>query len=189
MDKKQNQISFQTNSGEKKYIHNFSIDGCPLFSERLEEHLVAVRRGESPSTGRFWGFCFTPTGPTSEVCTHCQNNFRSERKTVEVVPLVITEILREQRKIEARFVNGFAYLGVLLAVLGGLAGVLGIPYLRDHLIPATIVYALILLVGVRIFAGVLGGYFGDNIGYNRARKKTVHSWEDLKTTMRENSHR
>ena len=189
MDKKQNQISFQTNSGEKKYIHNFSIDGCPLFSERLEEHLVAVSRGESPSTGRFCGFCFTPTGPTSEVCTHCQNNFRSERKTVEVVPLVITEILREQRKIEARFVNGFAYLGVLLAVLGGLAVVLGIPYLRDHLIPATIVYALILLVGVRIFAGVLGGYFGDNIGYNRARKKTVHSWEELKTTMRENSQR
>ena len=38
------------------------------------------------------------------------------------------------------------FLGVLIAVIGGLCVVLGIPYLRDHLLPATIVYALILLV-------------------------------------------
>ncbi|MBG93234.1 MAG: hypothetical protein CL792_04565 [Chloroflexi bacterium] len=183
MDKKQSYNALQSNSFERKYLNSFSNDGCPLFSERLEEHLVAVSRGESPATGRFCGFCFTPTGPDTKVCSHCQNNFLSDKKTVEIVPSLVTEILREQRKIEARFVNGFAYLGVLLAVLGGLAVVLGIPYLRDHLIPATIVYALILLVGVRILAGILGGYFGDNIGYNRARKKTVQSWEELKVTI------
>jgi len=183
MDKKENQFSFQVNSVEKIFLHNFSIDGCPLFSERLEEHLVAVSRGESPAVGRFCGFCFTPTGPNTEICGHCQNNFLLDKKTVEIVPLAVTEILREQRKIESRFVNGFAYFGVLLAVLGGLVVVLGIPYLRDHLIPATIVYALILLVGVRILAGVLGGYFGDNIGYNRARKRTIQSWEELKTAV------
>ena len=32
-------------------------DGCPLFSERLEEHLVAVQKGREPNRGVFCGHC------------------------------------------------------------------------------------------------------------------------------------
>ena len=42
---------------------------------------------------------------------------------------------------------------------------LGIPYLRGNLIAATIAYVIILLVGGRVLAGVLGGYYGDRIGF------------------------
>ena len=77
-------------------------------------------------------------------------------------------MLRAQRKTESRIVNGFAYSGLIIAVLAGLALVLGIPYLRGNLIAATIAYVIILLVGGRVLAGVLGGYYGDRIGFERA---------------------
>ena len=86
-------------------------------------------------------------------------------------------MLRRQRKTESTIVNSFAFLGVLIAVVAGLGVVLGIPYLRDNLLPATIAYAVILLIGVRGLAGFLGGYYGDRIGYERARKHTIASWK------------
>lgn len=86
-------------------------------------------------------------------------------------------MLRNQRKTESRIVNGFAYLGLIIAIFGGLALVLGIPYFRNNLISATIAYALILLIGGRILAGVIGGYYGDRIGYSRARQKLREDWE------------
>ena len=74
--------------------------------------------------------------------------------------------------------NGFAYLGVLTAVLGGLAVVLGIPALRHSLLAAAIVYAALLLVGSRVLAGLLGGYYGDRIGYARGRRALRESWAE-----------
>lgn len=155
---------------------------CPLFSQRLEEHLIAVTRGEAPSRGRFCGNCYHPLGPAMERCPHCANHPEEGRAPVTIVPEEITEILRQQRKTESTIVNSFAFLGVLIAVVGGLGVVLGIPYLRDHLLPATIVYAFILLIGVRGLAGFLGGYYGDRIGYERARRNTVASWKAFEAT-------
>ncbi len=152
---------------------------CPLFSQRLEEHLIAVSRGEAPAKGRFCGNCYHPVARETDRCPHCNNHFVEDRATVDVVPDEITEILRRQRKTESTIVNSFAFLGVLIAVIGGLGVVLGIPYLRDNLLPATIVYAVILLIGVRGLAGFLGGYYGDRIGYERARRATVASWKDF----------
>lgn len=158
---------------------DYEADGCPLFSLRLEEHLVAVSRGETPARGRFCGNCYTPLGPDVALCPHCRNDPERERRPVDVVPDEVTEILRRQRSTESRWVTGFAYLGVVIAVVGGLGIVLGIPYLRDHLLPATIVYSIILLIGVRGLAGTLGGYFGDRIGYERARAATVAAWQSF----------
>ncbi|MQC82872.1 MAG: hypothetical protein DWG75_01285 [Chloroflexi bacterium] len=155
---------------------------CPIFSERLEEHLIAVSRGEAPSRGRFCGNCYHPLGRDIERCSHCNNHTVEGRPTVDLVPDEITEILRRQRKTESTIVTSFAFLGVLIAVVGGLGVVLGIPYLRDHLLPATIVYAIILLIGVRGLAGFLGGYYGDRIGYERARAKTIASWREFEAT-------
>jgi hypothetical protein len=96
---------------------------------------------------------------------------------VDAVPREIAEALIKQRKIEAKWVNGFAYLGLLIAMVGGIALVLAVPFFKDRLIYATIAYGLLLLVGGRVLAGVLGGYYGDRIGFERARRETVATWE------------
>ncbi len=165
-------------SEERRFRPPVSAD-CPLFSASLEEHLIAVSRGEAPSRGRFCGNCYHPVSRDTHCCPHCMNNMNSMHAAVEIVPGDIVDILRRQRKTESTIVNSFAFLGVLIAVIGGLGVVLGIPYLRDHLLPATIVYALILLVGVRGLAGFFGGYYGDRIGYERARRATVASWKEF----------
>ncbi|MSQ36011.1 MAG: zinc ribbon domain-containing protein [Dehalococcoidia bacterium] len=150
-------------------------DGCPLFSERLEEHIVAYTRGELPNRGRFCGHCYTPLGPDSVACPHCATAVGA-RAPVEQIPEPVVAMLRAQRGTERTIVNSFAYLGLIIAIVGGLAVVLGVPYLRAHLLPATIVYALILLVGGRVLAGVVGGYYGDRLGYERARQRLLAQW-------------
>ena len=153
-------------------------DGCPLFSERLEEHLVAVTRGEAPNAGRFCGHCYHPLGEDTARCPHCREDAAGGgRAPVAAVPDEVLEMLREQRRTESRIVNAFAYLGLTAAVLGGLALVLGVPYLRANLIAATAAYAAVLLVGGRVLAGVVGGYWGDRVAYARARRRLLERWE------------
>ncbi len=154
-------------------------DGCPLFSEALEEHLVAVSRGEAPNRGQFCGNCYTPIGRETLACPHCHEDTRTGRRPVNSVPDEVMDALRLQRKIEARWVNGLAYLGLLIAVLGGLALVLAVPFFRERLIYATAVYAVILLIGGRGLAAILGGYYGDRIGFERARARTRATWAAL----------
>lgn len=166
---------------EQRFRPPVSAD-CPLFSASLEEHLIAVSHGEAPSRGRFCGNCYNPVSRDIERCSHCMNHFEDGRPTVDIVPEEVTEILRRQRKTESTIVTSFAFLGVLIAVIGGLGVVLGIPYLRDNLLPQAIAYGLILLIGVRGLAGFLGGYYGDRIGYERARKNTVLSWKEFEST-------
>ena len=159
--------------GEQRYRPN---DRCPLFSDRLEEHIVAVTRGEAPNAGRFCGHCYTPLSEATSTCPHCATA-TSERAPVERVPEEIIEMLREQRRTESRIVNGFAYLGLTLAVVGGLALVLGVPFLRANLIWATLVYAVVLIIGGRALAGILGGYYGDRIAFDRARGRLLERWD------------
>lgn len=153
-------------------------DGCPLFSPTLEEHLVALTRGEVPARGRFCGHCYTPIARDSARCPHCGNDNKGGRRPVNAVPDEVTLILRAQRRTESTWVNGLAYLGLLIAVIGGIALVLAIPFFRANLIWATVLYALILLVGGRMLAGFLGGYFGDRWGYERARARTRAAWAE-----------
>ena len=150
-------------------------DDCPLFSERLEELLVAVTRGESPNAGRFCGHCYHPLGERTRVCPHCATG-ADQREPVASVPERVIEMLRAQRQTESRIVNAFAYAGLILAVLGGLGLVLGVPFLRENLIWATVVYVVVLLIGGRGLAGVLGGYYGDRIGFERARRALRERW-------------
>ena len=150
-------------------------DDCPLFSERLEEHIVGITRGELPNRGRFCGNCYTPMSPDTARCPHC-GMLTDARSPVETVPDEVILMLRRQRKTESTWVTSFAYLGLIIAVFAGLAVVLGIPYLRERLLAATIVYGIILLVGGRMLAGTLGGHFGDRIGYERARNALRAEW-------------
>lgn len=150
-------------------------DECPLFSERLEAHLVQYTRGEVPNAGRFCGNCYTPMSRRAARCGHCGTEI-TDRAAVASVPEEIVTMLRQQRKTESWIVNAFAFTGLTIAIVGGLAIVLGIPPLRENLIAATFVYAVILLVGGRALAGIVGGYYGDRVGYTRARTALRESW-------------
>ena len=153
-------------------------DDCPIFSPSLEDHIVAVSRGQSPNVGRFCGHCYTPISRETERCPHCGEDTRTGRAPVDAVPGRLLDILRRQRGIESRWVNGFAYLGVLIAVVSGLAIVLGIPLFRNSLIWATVFYGTYLLVGSRVLPALLGGYFGDRMGFERARAETRLAWAE-----------
>jgi hypothetical protein len=150
-------------------------DDCPLFSERLEEHIVGITRGELPNHGRFCGYCYTPMSQETARCPHCDTS-TAERAPVDTIPEPVVMMLRRQRKTESAWVNGFAYVGLVLSAVLGLAVVLGIPYLRANLLPATIVYGLLLVAGSRMLAGFFGGYWGDRIGYERGRAELRASW-------------
>ncbi len=153
-------------------------DECPLFSERLEEHIVLFTRGELPNRGRFCGNCYTPMSTDTARCPHCGTLTDGPVPPVDRIPDEVIGWLREQRKTESRIVNSFAYAGFVIVIIVGLAIVLGIPYLRAHLLPATIVYGLFLLFGGRSLAGVLGGYYGDRIAYERARNRLRRHWAE-----------
>ena len=84
--------------------------------QRLEAHLVAVSRGEAPERGTFCGNCFTPISRETTTCPHCSQS-NSARRPVDIVPAPIVAALRVQRATEGRWVNGFAYIGVLLAMV------------------------------------------------------------------------
>ena len=157
-------------------------DGCPLFSQSLEDHIVAVTRGASPNAGRFCGHCYTPISRDSARCPHCAETCdahgRTGRAPVGAVPEALIDALRRQRSIEAKWVNGFAYLGLLIAVISGLAIVLGVPFFRNSLLWAFLFYAPYLLLFSRAFAAILGGYYGDRIGYAKARIETRAAWAE-----------
>lgn len=155
-------------------------DGCPLFSQPLEDHLVAVSKGGAPNSGRFCGHCYTPIARDTALCPHCAEVVddigATGRASVSAVPAPITEILRVQRAIESKWVNGFAYLGIVIAATTGIAIVLSVPFFRDSLIWGTVFYAIYLLIGSRVLPALLGGYFGDRIGFEKARAKTRAAW-------------
>jgi len=153
-------------------------DGCPLFSDRLEEHLVAAMKGEVPNRGSFCGNCYTPIAAGTRACPHCGEPTDGPLRPVDRVPSEVAGMFSAVRKTERWIVNGFAYIGLTLAVVIGLAVVLSIPYLRAHLLPATIVYAIILIIGGRSLAGVLGGYYGDRLAFERARKRLREDWAE-----------
>lgn len=152
-------------------------DRCPLFSERLEAHIVAVTKGEQPNRGRFCGHCYTPLGRAADRCPHCATAV-AERPPVGRVPPEVGEMLTEQRRTERWIVNGMAFAGLTIAIVVGLVVVLAIPALRDSLIWATVVYALILLFGGRTLAGVMGGYYGDRWAYARGRGRLLERWDE-----------
>lgn len=157
-------------------------DGCPIFSPALEDHIVAVTRGAAPNAGRFCGHCYTPISRDTVRCPQCGEvadpTGRTGRTPVSAVPETLIETLRRQRAIESKWVNGFAYLGVLIAVVSGLAIVLGVPFFRNSLLWATLFYAPYLLISSRVLPGLLGGYYGDRLGFEKARAQTRQAWAE-----------
>ncbi len=147
----------------------------PVFSPRLDEIMAAMIKGAIPNVGRFCGYCYTPVSKRTEACAHCGRS-TADYAPEPKIPSGFFDLYRRMRKRESLIVNSFAFagLGIGLILFTFMVGLAVYRYEQNLwlLAGATAVF----IVGGRIFAGLLGGWIGDNVGYNYAHKKLVAEW-------------
>lgn len=146
----------------------------PVFSERLTNVLDAIFKGEAPNVGRFCGHCYTPLAPERTRCPHCGRAV-DDRAPVEQVPREVLAMFKQLRRRESLVVNSFAYLGLLL----GVAIFIGVFYVLFYTGASVWWYVfdiVLLFVGARGLAGLLGGFVGDELGFRYARRKLSEDW-------------
>ncbi len=156
---------------------NASAPELPVFSPRLDEILGLMIKGEIPNVGRFCGYCYSPLAKGEERCNHC-GRARDEYPPVAKIPPEFVALYKAMRKRESLIVNSFAFAGlgiglVLFIVLVALA-----VYRYDAAWTMLALATAVFIVGGRVFAGVLGGWIGDNVGYEYARKKLAIEWAE-----------
>jgi hypothetical protein len=159
-------------------------DDLPVFSPRLDEVMAAMVKGEAPNAGRFCGYCYTPMSKTAESCRHCGRP-AAGTPPVAHLPGEFIAMYRRMRKRESLVVNSFAFAGLALGVLVFTVIVALAVYVYDQSLLVLAVAVVVLLVGGRVFAGLLGGWIGDNVGYSYARRKLALEWEEYDRTRRE----
>jgi hypothetical protein len=152
-------------------------DDIPVFSPRLDEVLGMMINGEAPNLGRFCGHCFTPMTKAATQCPYCARA-TSEIAPLPKVPPDIIALYRRWRKRESLVVNSFAFAGLFLGVVIFTILVAVAVYLMDASLWMLGFATIVLLIGGRVFAGLLGGWIGDDIGYRYARRKLVEEWAE-----------
>ena len=157
----------------------------PIFSDRLNEVLTLVFKGEAPNAGRFCGYCFTPISSERTHCPHCERAM-ADYKPVDSVPDSILKMFKQLRRRESLVVNGFAYVGLF----SGVALFIGIFYVLFSTGANVWWYVfdiVLLFVSARVLAGLLGGYLGDEVGYTYARRKLAEDWHAYEEDGRSNT--
>jgi len=150
----------------------------PVFSPRLDEVMAAMLDGQAPNVGRFCGYCYTPLGKKRDDCPHCGTTV-SDREPVARLPHELFELYRRMRRRESLIVNAFAYAGLALGLLLFIGLVALAVYRFDQSLWLLLGATAALIVGGRIFAGLLGGWIGDQIGYDYAHRKLVIEWQEF----------
>jgi hypothetical protein len=150
----------------------------PVFSPRLDEIMALMIKGEIPNVGRFCGYCYTPVTKSATECAHCGRT-TAQYPTVSALPPEFFALYRRMRKRESLIVNSFAFAGlgiglVLFIVLVGLA-----VYRYDQSLWMLAAATAVFIVGGRVFAGLLGGWIGDNVGYDYAQKRLAVEWVEF----------
>lgn len=155
----------------------------PVFSERLDTVLAAMINGEAPNYGRFCGYCYTPLVKTSDTCRHCARTV-ADVAPVQKVPPEVVALYRRMRKRESIIVNSFAFAGLFLGVVlfTVLVGVAVFMFDASWLMLA--LATVVLMVGGRVFAGILGGWIGDSIGYDYAQRRLREEWTEFDARRR-----
>jgi hypothetical protein len=149
----------------------------PIFSARLDELMASMLAGEAPNVGRFCGYCYTPLSKKADGCPNC-SRATSQFEPVAKIPLDFFDLYRRMRKREALIVNSFAFAGLGLGLILFILLVALAVYRLHQSLWALAGATAVLIVGGRIFAGLLGGWIGDSIGYNYAHRKLVVEWQD-----------
>jgi hypothetical protein len=80
------------------------------------------------------------------------------------------------RKRESLIVNTFAFAGLGLGLVLFIALVWLAVYRYEQNLWLLGLATAVFIVGGRVFAGLLGGWIGDQVGYDYAHKKLVEEW-------------
>jgi hypothetical protein len=134
-------------------------------------------KDEIPNHGRFCGYCYTPLDRNQDRCTHC-NRTRDDYAPVARIPDDFMLLYRRMRKRESLIVNSFAFAGLGLGLVLFTALVALAVYRYEAAIWMLVLATAVFIVGGRVFAGLLGGWIGDNIGYDYAQKKLAIEWAE-----------
>jgi hypothetical protein len=146
-----------------------------VFSPRLTAFLEQLQAGDTPNSGSFCSFCYNPLPPGFTRCDHCGQSL-TDRPAITSLPRDVVEMHRRMLKRESLIVNSFAFFGLALglALFLGMVAV-NVLYLNRALW-FFILSTLVLLVGTRVLAGIVGGVIGDEIGYRVAGKQLAEDW-------------
>jgi hypothetical protein len=157
-------------------------NGNRVFSSRLEAFLDQLHEGATPNAGRFCSFCYNPLPPDFDRCDHCGQALSrpatpgETRAILESLPAEVVEMYRRKQRRESLVVNSFAYLGLAL----GLALFLGLVAINvlylDKAFWFFLLATVLFLVCSRVFAALIGGFIGDEIGYRYANKRLSEDW-------------
>ena len=162
----------------KQANREYDPSGIPVFSPRLDEVLGLMISGEAPNAGRFCGNCYTPMSKTADHCPYCATSVAAV-PVLDRLPREIIDLYKRMRKRESLIVNSFAFAGLFLGVLLFMILVAIAVYLMDQSLVMLGFATVVLLVGGRVFAGILGGWIGDNVGYEYAQKKLALEWHEF----------
>ena len=149
----------------------------PVFSKRLDELMGAMIKGEAPNAGRFCAYCYTPLGTKAATCVHCGRPL-DQAGTLEKLPPELFALYRRMRRRESIIVNSFAFAGLGIGLALFIALVALAVYRYDQSLWLLGESVVVLIVGGRVFAGILGGWIGDAIGYDYAQRKLVEEWRE-----------
>ena len=152
----------------------------PIFSPRLDELMDSMLNGEAPNVGRFCGYCYTPLGRKAGICPHCQRS-TAQYEPVAKIPTDFFVLYKRMRRRESVIVNSFAFAGLGLALVVFIAMVAIAVYLFNASLWWMAAATVVLIVGGRVFAGILGGWIGDSIGYNHAQRKLAVEWAEYES--------
>jgi len=147
----------------------------PVFSERLDTLMAAMLEGEAPNVGRFCGYCYSPLGKKADACPHCGRT-TADYEPVAKIPADFFELYKRMRKRESRIVNTFAFAGLGLGLVLFIVLVAVAVYRFNQSLWMLAGATAVLIIGGRVFAGILGGWIGDSIGYDFAHRRLVEEW-------------
>ena len=161
----------------------------PIFSNRLDEIMAAMIEGRIPNAGRFCGYCYTPVAQEQDACAHCGTStgaLRSGREDPARSSSTLYRRMRKRESLDRQLVRvRRARSGAAAVHLARLASRCTATTSRSGCWPSR---PPALIVGGRVFAGLLGGWIGDSVGYDYAHRKLVEEWRDVRAGARTLAH-
>jgi hypothetical protein len=142
------------------------------FLDALQERMERIIRGDSPNAGRFCGYCYARLDEDSSACAVCGRSAGSFLP-VSRVPRDALRVYNVHRKKMRLWVNLFAYLGILIAVV---LFIVMIVYLPN---PWVWFAVPVLFFGSWYFANLLGGWLGALLGTRQGVPARSAAWHQL----------
>jgi len=146
--------------------------GDDAILDTLQERMERIIRGDSPNAGRFCGYCYARLDADAATCPACGRATR-DLPPVARVPRDALRVYDVHRRAMRLWVNLFAYLGILLAVVLFIVMIVFLPN------PWVWFSVPVLFFGSWYLANLLGGGVGAAIGGRKGVPARAARWREL----------